>query len=156
MKIYLAGPIFSNAEITWIVNLKDELAQRFKNKIHIIFPFEIINGDIESGAKDVSVIGTCVEGLEEADLLLAVLDGIQVDDGTAWEVGYFFAKNRKNIWGLRTDTRNAGDSSTSIVNVLIEESIDYIFATKELLFENLTNKLNEQSQQPPRSRSNKT
>jgi len=44
-----------------------------------------------------------------------------VDDGTAWEVGYAHAKG-KLIYGIRTDSRQAGDTSYSVVNAMIEAS----------------------------------
>jgi nucleoside 2-deoxyribosyltransferase len=31
-----------------------------------------------------------LDDLEDADLVTALLDGSRVDDGTAWETGYFY------------------------------------------------------------------
>ncbi|MGO9022030.1 MAG: nucleoside 2-deoxyribosyltransferase [Syntrophobacteraceae bacterium] len=44
------------------------------------------------------------------NILIALLDGPQVDDGAAWEIGYFYAKRRpeQKIIGIRTDFRRAG------------------------------------------------
>jgi nucleoside 2-deoxyribosyltransferase len=36
--------------------------------------------------------------------MVAILDGSQVDDGTAWEIGYAYARGLP-VWGLRTDFR---------------------------------------------------
>lgn len=56
-----------------------------------------------------SRIGACNERLiREADCLLAVLDGAEVDSGTASETG-FAAALGKRCYGLRTDVRNTGD-----------------------------------------------
>jgi len=63
----------------------------------------------------------CREALDRADLVVAWLDGTQVDDGTAWEVGYAHAKG-KQVHGIRTDFRQAGDTSHSIVNAMVEAS----------------------------------
>ena len=41
-------------------------------------------------------------------MVIAVLDGSQVDDGTAWEIGYYSALKRGQIIGTRTDFRRAG------------------------------------------------
>jgi nucleoside 2-deoxyribosyltransferase len=45
-------------------------------------------------------------------MLIALLDGSQVDDGTAWEIGYFYAKRlpEQKIIGIRTDFRRVGES----------------------------------------------
>ena len=47
----------------------------------------------------------CVEGVDASDLVVAVLDGVDVDSGTAWEIGYAYAKG-KPVIGLRTDRNN--------------------------------------------------
>jgi nucleoside 2-deoxyribosyltransferase len=47
------------------------------------------------------------EHLDTADMMIALLGGSQVDDGTAWEIGYFFARRRseQKIIGVRSDFR---------------------------------------------------
>lgn len=50
------------------------------------------------------------EGLASADAVLAILDGTQVDDGTACEIGIFYGlmlqdPSKKGIVGLVTDSR---------------------------------------------------
>lgn len=52
-------------------------------------------------------------GLSTADAVLAILDGTQVDDGTACELGIFHAlmlqdPSKKGIVGLMTDSRGIG------------------------------------------------
>jgi nucleoside 2-deoxyribosyltransferase len=51
-----------------------------------------------------------------------------VDDGTAWEIGYFYAVRLEGaaIIGIRTDWRRAGEFSNSLVNAMIECSYDRI------------------------------
>jgi len=52
--------------------------------------------------------------------MIALLDGSQVDDGTAREIGYFFAKKspEQKIIGIGTDFMRAGESEDVVVNVL--------------------------------------
>jgi nucleoside 2-deoxyribosyltransferase len=57
-----------------------------------------------------SVFDTDYDGLSGADAVLAILDGTQVDDGTACEIGIFHAlmqvdPTKKGIVGLVTDSR---------------------------------------------------
>ena len=59
------------------------------------------------------------EAIDASDGLFAILDGVDVDSGTAAEVGYAFARD-KYICGLRTDFRLAGDNPGSIVNLQVE------------------------------------
>jgi len=63
------------------------------------------------------------ESIDAAHGLLAVLDGVDVDSGTAAEIGYAFAKG-KRVYGLRTDFRLAGDNHGSIVNLQVQYFIE--------------------------------
>ena len=51
--------------------------------------------------------------------VLAVLDGDDVDSGTAAEIGYAAAL-RRPIVGLRTDLRVSGDNEATLVNLQVE------------------------------------
>jgi nucleoside 2-deoxyribosyltransferase len=58
-------------------------------------------------------------GIDGADMVFAVLDGTDVDSGTAAEIGYAFAKG-KPIIGYRGDFRLSSDNDGSIVNLQVE------------------------------------
>ena len=78
----------------------------------IIFPYDLITQEeIDSfGAKAKhEIFFRCKSYLDGADLLIALLDGSQVDDGTSWEIGYFPARKspEQKIIGIRTDFRLA-------------------------------------------------
>jgi nucleoside 2-deoxyribosyltransferase len=64
------------------------------------------------GAKNAALI-------DAADMVLAVLDGTDVDSGTAAEIGYAFAKG-KPIHGYRGDFRLSADNEGSTVNLQVE------------------------------------
>ena len=57
--------------------------------------------------------------IESSDGILAVLDGTDVDSGTASEIGYAFALGKK-ILGYRGDFRLTGDNTGSTVNLQVE------------------------------------
>lgn len=59
------------------------------------------------------------EHIDAAEAVFAILDGVDVDSGTAAEIGYAFAKG-KQVHGLRTDFRLAGDNAGAIVNLQVE------------------------------------
>jgi nucleoside 2-deoxyribosyltransferase len=71
-----------------------------------------------------------LKGIEKSDIIVAVLDGADVDSGTAWEIGYAFAKG-KPVIGLRTDFRSLGIEGT--VNLMIECSVILCTSISELL-----------------------
>ena len=58
-------------------------------------------------------------GIEESGGMVAVLDGTDVDSGTASEIGYAAALNKK-ICGYRSDFRRCGDNDGAIVNLQVE------------------------------------
>jgi nucleoside 2-deoxyribosyltransferase len=60
-----------------------------------------------------------MEAIDRADAVLAVLDGVDVDSGTAAEIGYAFALG-KPILGYRGDFRLAGDNEGGLVNLQVE------------------------------------
>ena len=69
--------------------------------------------------------------------MIALLDGPQVDDGTSWEIGNFYAGKspERKIIGVRTDFRRAGESSGEVVNAMIECSCDWIVRSREALLD---------------------
>ena len=57
--------------------------------------------------------------IDRADGVLAVLDGVDVDSGTASEIGYAFGRG-KLIVGYRGDFRLSADNEGSTVNLQVE------------------------------------
>lgn len=113
-RIYLSGPLFSQAEIAWGRHVKAALEEALED-VEIVWPHELAAGSPQE------IFQANLRALDDCDLLVAILDGPQVDDGTAWEVGYFYAKGRR-ILGIRTDFRRAGESEHSRVNLMLERS----------------------------------
>ena len=59
------------------------------------------------------------DAIDRADGVVAVLDGVDVDSGTAAEIGYAFARGRW-IVGYRGDFRLSADNEGGIVNLQVE------------------------------------
>jgi nucleoside 2-deoxyribosyltransferase len=139
--IYLAGPLFTEAERDWHRKTKGlllEQASRRGQTVEIIWPYELITPE-EIAAFGVGgraeIFRRCKAELDRADVLIALLDGTQVDDGTAWEIGYFYATKaaQAKIVGIRTDFRRAGESEQAIVNAMVEMACDVIVNTQAAL-----------------------
>lgn len=60
--------------------------------------------------------------IRSSHAMLAVLDGSDVDSGTAAEIGFAAALGIRII-GLRTDLRTSGDNEAAIVNLQVEHFI---------------------------------
>ena len=95
MKVYLAGPLFSQAERDWLSSLAARLRA---DAIECFVPHESFSGT-EPGSASVVFAGD-LEGMRSCDLMLAWLDGAMVDDGTAAEIGIFSEWVRRGLSGL--------------------------------------------------------
>ena len=116
-RIYLAAPLFSEAERTYNSRIAALLRE---NLFEVYLPQDA--GD-DSAARDMDVherlFSTNVLALERADVVVAIIDGADADSGTAWEMGYAHALG-KAIIALRTDFRCVGASEK--VNLMLEQS----------------------------------
>jgi nucleoside 2-deoxyribosyltransferase len=137
MRVYLAGPLFNVAERRFLASLRDALGAL--PGVCALWPgdfFTDVDLDALGEAAKVRIFEGCLQGLERCDLVVAWLDGTQVDDGTAWELGHAHARGLP-AWGLRTDFRRAGDTAHSLVNCMIECSCSRIFHDIEALLAQL-------------------
>lgn len=116
VSVYLAGPLFSRAEIEGARSLKREIESDLGDRVEVLWPFEIASGTKEE------IFETNLAALRRSPLMVAILDGPQVDDGTAWEVGCHYALFGKRAIGIRTDSRKAGETPESKVNLMVELS----------------------------------
>jgi nucleoside 2-deoxyribosyltransferase len=57
--------------------------------------------------------------IRKADALFAILDGVDVDSGTAAEIGFGAALGKPAV-GLRLDTRLSGDNEGGVVNLQVQ------------------------------------
>jgi len=136
MHIYLAGPLFSEAEQAWHITFKKQLEE---SGHQVTWPFELISSEqIAAWGQDapLRIIQADSAAIQACQIVVALLDGTQVDDGTAWEIGYAFAKGIPVI-GIRTDFRNGGDTRHSSVNAMIEGSCQSILKTRNDVIEYL-------------------
>jgi nucleoside 2-deoxyribosyltransferase len=105
VRVYLAGPLFTPYERSFI----DECAARLRaDGIEVFVPHENVLAVVDTSAA--TIFAKDWEGLSNADAVVAVLDGPMVDDGTACEIGIFYAlmqtdPTKKGIVGLLTDLR---------------------------------------------------
>jgi len=105
--IYLAGPLFSQAQWNWNLELKRVLERRGTERaaIRLILPQEKVETeDYGTWAFAERTYLQCLTDLTLSDVVLANLDGSKADDGTCFEVGFAVAKNIPVI-GFRTDPR---------------------------------------------------
>jgi nucleoside 2-deoxyribosyltransferase len=123
MKIYFAGPLFTPYERGYI----DECASLLRaDGFDVFVPHE--HALALSGTTPTSIFAKDIEGLRAADAVLALLDGPVVDDGTACEIGIFYAlmqtePAKRGVVGLLTDLRGSRGASNGL-NLFVEGCIE--------------------------------
>ena len=126
-RIYLAAPLFSEAERNYNLVLHDLLEAHL---FDVYLPQEV--GDTshtrcreENGA----IFAQHLHTLQDIDIVVAVIDGADADSGTSWEMGYAYALGKKVV-ALRTDFRIAGRNE--LVNLMLEEAARVVTAKEDL------------------------
>jgi nucleoside 2-deoxyribosyltransferase len=134
-KIYLANPLgFSEAGRKFI---DDAIIPALSKHGQVINPFKLIDQARIKAIEAMPVSAERVQAwralnaeigklnqdhIDDSEIVFAVLDGVDVDSGTASEIGYAFAKH-KLIIGYRGDFRLSADNEGGIVNLQVEHFI---------------------------------
>jgi len=128
--VYLAGPLFDEGE-RWFMEQLDALvvASGYRTFLpHRDNPPKTSENVPEIFAND-------RQGIDDATIVVANLNGVTTDDGTAWEIGYAYARN-KTLIGLHTDWRSRFPDE--VVNLMIECSLDHLVRSASALTQLLT------------------
>jgi nucleoside 2-deoxyribosyltransferase len=107
LRVYLAAPLFSDAERRFNV----ELCAALEIQAHVFLPQRdglLLRDLIRSGVPTLEarrlIFDVDVSAIRESDVLVAVLDGRTIDEGVAFEIGVAYALQKRCL-GLKTDDR---------------------------------------------------
>ena len=126
MKIYIAGKIRSESEREFLEEVE---------KLCSSLGFETFlphrNVGLVGGLEDVERIfeGDIKNGFRDVELVVAVLDGLHVGAGTAWELGYAYAKGIPAI-GIKTD--ESVEDALEYLSAILIGSMEIVTTLKEL------------------------
>lgn len=84
-----------------------------------------------SYADSASIAEADLTMLQQSDVLIAVLDGVEMDAGVAAEIGAFSMLNRPII-GVFTDVRQQGRDNTLKIEALIKDGTENQFVYRNL------------------------
>lgn len=131
MKAYLANGLFSLGDR--LVN--EKLAAAIRGGIpgiELYVPQEndAIN-DKTAYADSLTIAEADLKMLVESDVLIAVLDGVEIDSGVAAEIGAFSMLN-KPIIGVLTDVRQQGRDNMKKIEALKEDGTENQFIYRNL------------------------
>ena len=116
MRIYLAAPVFSQAERVYNRKLAEMLRKMLPN-CSVILPQDFRAGDSASfndRRRFSTLFKQCVDALRSADVIVARLDGADADSGVSFEVGYARALE-KPVVGIRTDYRQLQEKGLNLM-----------------------------------------
>jgi nucleoside 2-deoxyribosyltransferase/predicted secreted protein len=127
-RIYLAAPLFSEAERAY----NERIAELLKKRCFDVYLPQDAGDDtpLRDTHEHARIFTRNLQALHDADMVVAIIDGADADSGTAWEMGYAAALGRPVI-AIRTDFRRAGLHER--VNLMLEQSARVISGDDELL-----------------------
>ncbi|MEW4569571.1 nucleoside 2-deoxyribosyltransferase [Tautonia sp. JC769] len=144
MKLYLAGPLFTQAERSWNAALATALTEAG----HTVFLPQTAIEQLETLEAE-AVFRLDVEGVRSADVVVAVLDGADPDSGTSFECGLAFAIGIP-IVAVRSDFRAGGDAlpgqRVPTINLMLSQAV-----SAEVLLASPTTSLEDVSREVLRS-----
>lgn len=127
-KIYLANGLFNESDLAYNEKIYNELTALGYN-VYAPQKNASIN-DKSASATSVPIYEGDTEKLKEADILIAVLDGVVIDPGVASEVGWVAG------WNELAGTDNFGEGQIAYFNKWSEEGNnedDFHFYTPKLI-----------------------
>ena len=104
MRLYFAGPLFTQAERTWNAAIAAMLAEAG----HSVFLPQAETDQLDALEAE-AIFRLDVDGVRSAEAVIAVLDGSDPDSGTSFECGLAFALGIP-ILAVRTDFRAGGEA----------------------------------------------
>jgi nucleoside 2-deoxyribosyltransferase len=126
MNLYLAGPLFTQAERAWNLRLAGLIAAAghsvFLPQVEVL-AIETLNAE--------TIFWVDVDGVRSADAVVAVLDGADPDSGTSFECGLAFALGLPIVL-VRSDFRAGGDAlpgqKLATVNLMLSQAATAVVA----------------------------
>ena len=132
-KVYLASPFFNDKEIERMGKCRDILR---KKGLDVFVPNEHQNKHLEFGSiewRD-ATFKSDVNGIDSSDVVVAIISQGNYDDsGTAWEIGYAYAK------GIPVVVVNVTGET---INLMIADSLHALIESFEELEEYDFDKMN--------------
>lgn len=135
VRIYFGAPLFSHAEQKYNKELALVIRHVLGDKVQVYLPQENESINDKSGyANSTMIYHSDNKWLDEADILIALLDGVALDAGLATEIGRFAhiaetSNTPKYILGLYSDSRQGtfdNQQKIDALNEVAESQFSYI------------------------------
>ncbi len=124
MRLYFAGPLFTQAERLW----NEALAAALSRAGHDVFLPQTEVKSIATLDAD-AIFQVDVDGVRSADAVVAVMDGADPDSGTSFECGLAYALGIPLVL-VRTDFRAGGDAlpgqKLATINLMLAQAASVV------------------------------
>lgn len=117
---YIAGPLFDEGE-RWFIEKVDRLVA--DNGFDTFLPHRDNPPKTKDNVREIFLNDK--GGIDRCDVVVANLNGIMTDDGTAWEMGYAYGLGKFTI-GLYTDWRARFPAPDEGVNLMMQCSMNVL------------------------------
>lgn len=124
--------MFNEAELSYNRGLREYLEPEF----NVFLPQEdglllrdVVAESISLDIAEKKIFEADIMAMNNADIILVVLNGAHIDEGVAFELGYCFATGKRCV-GLKEDIRQALPTGN---NPMISKSCERIFDNKNAL-----------------------
>jgi nucleoside 2-deoxyribosyltransferase len=142
IKAYLANGLFSESDQAFNAYLADRLRANYPwIDLYVPQENEALN-DKQGYADSKTIFWGDNQYLDEADILIAVLDGVEIDSGVSAEVGRFALlreldiknnnQTHRYIFGLYTDVRQNGTENQKKIDALQQRIAENQFMYRNL------------------------
>ena len=125
-KIYIASPLFNDREREYNRYIRNLLIPEFD----VFLPQEdgllledLVSNGMEKDVAEKIIFKADISAMKDSDIIVAVLDGANIDEGVAFELGYCRAFGKICV-GLQTDARRQLPTGN---NPMISQSCFKIF-----------------------------
>ncbi len=125
-KVYIAGPLFTPGD-RWFLEEIDRVCK--DKRLATYLPHRDAGVCPPSGEGGANFFQSDLAQLRDCDLVIAILNGSDVDAGTAWEMGYAYSI-KKPILGFFDDTRIYNPEAN--INLMIFHSMQINKSIDEL------------------------
>jgi nucleoside 2-deoxyribosyltransferase len=133
-RVYLAAPLFSEAERTFnvrVTELLEELMDVYLPQRDGGLISDMVRAGMASTEAARRVFRDDMHAIRRADCIIAVLDGRAIDEGVAFELGVAFS-HKKPCIGLQTDSRRLAAWGN---NPMITGALDAVFMSVDDLMD---------------------
>jgi len=118
--IYISGPLFTPAERKYLEEIA-KLCQTIGLSTHL--PHRDAGFGPARGSQAEHYFKADIQMLQNSRCVVAVLNGPDIDSGTAWEIGFSYS-NGKQIFGIQEDIRDIEINPMLVCSLNMTHSIE--------------------------------